>query len=74
MTALTPQLMSSVPRFRLRLPAGLCPYVPGRNEEGAFLGCLGTVQDVAHSRTLTGQKRASLHGLTSGCGGHRVSK
>jgi uncharacterized protein len=32
-------------------------YVPVRNADGDYLGCLETVQDVTHVRSLTGQKR-----------------
>ncbi len=32
-------------------------YVPVRDQEGTYLGCLETVQDVTHVMTLTGQKR-----------------
>lgn len=32
-------------------------YVPVRGEDGAYLGCLETVQDITHIQSLTGQKR-----------------
>jgi hypothetical protein len=32
-------------------------YVPVRNEQGAYLGCLETVQDITHIQSLSGQKR-----------------
>jgi uncharacterized protein len=32
-------------------------YVPVRGADGAYLGCLETVQDITHIQSLTGQKR-----------------